>query len=330
MRAPAVLLALALAASGAAAAPALNPCNYGDIEGPCRLSDGDYRILLPSGRGPHPAVVYLTGSLGQSRAVAEARYFRETVLRRGYALIVPTALDIQYEGGIEGTGWGRRLRAHRHPRDDLAFLARVIRDAATRHFVDPDRLIWAGQSDGGYLVWEIACHRPEMGAAFAAHGASYVGRLPRRCDRPVRLLHAHGRVDEVVPFEGERRIGPVTVSADLRAALALLARTNGCAPEPEAAGRYAGFLRQRWEGCARGAALDLLIHEGGHGWPPAWMPAVIDWAEETEPRLPVARTMRLDGAGAPARLRPPEGGAASRLRPPRQGGAGGRFIAAPR
>ncbi len=296
-------------------------------------------MLLPQGPGPFPAIVYLTGSLGLSRTITEARYFRDMVVSEGYALVVPTALDITYQGGQTGTGWGRRIRAHSHPRDDFDFLKRVLREVELKHRVDLSRLVWAGQSDGGFMIYDIACHRPELGVAFAVHAAGYAGTLPSTCEKPVRFLHTHGTADEIVPFAGRLVTGPVLQANDLSETLAVMAKSNGCEAKPEVEDDYFGFERRSWQGCAQGAALDFLVHEGGHSWPLNWMPAVLDWVAETTFVPAVARTVRVgEGEGGAARptLRPSPGagsigstGTAVRKQVP-TGAAGGRFMTVPK
>lgn len=284
-------------------------------------------MLLPPTRGPHPAVVYLYGSLGLSKVITDHRYFRDAVVRRGYALIVPAALDTIYRDGDKGTGWGRRARAGRHPRNDLDFLRRVIEDARLRHNIDPRRVLFAGQSDGGALIWEIACHNPEMGAAFAVHAGGYGGPLPKTCRKPVRFLHAHGTADTVVPMTGLVHGGRWVELAPLAGSLALLAATNGCRPEAAAAERFRGFERRRWEGCRPGSALDLLTHPGGHDWPATWLPAVLDWFEQTADQPAEAVTRRVGEGPSPAR-RVGDAPPVTRFQSP--GGAGGRFLRAPK
>ena len=291
----ALAAALVLAPLAAAAeAKLINPCRYSSADTPCEVRGGSYRALVPQGLGPHPAVVYLYGSLGQSDRVVGSGYFRRTVVRRGYALIAPNALEVEYRGGVRGTGWGRRARRD-HPRDDRAFLKRVISDAVARFNIDRERLIFVGQSDGGFFIWEIACRSPAMGAAFAVHAATYGWRLPERCDRPVRFLQGHGRADPRVPFDGRENAEGAVLGAPVEAALAVMARTNRCGdPARE---RFQGFDRLRWQGCAPGARLDRLVHPGGHGWPAAWMPAVLDWFEERRlrPAESVSRRPGEDG-----------------------------------
>lgn len=289
--------------AGAQQARLINPCSFSASDAPCKVREGSYRALVPQGYGPHPAVVYLYGSLGRSDRITRSRVFRRNVVRRGYALIAPNALDVSYQGGVRGTGWGRQGRRN-HPRDDLAFLRRVLRDAEARFNIDPDRLIFAGQSDGGFFIWEIACLRPEMAAAYAIHGASYGGPVPERCRAPVRFLQSHGRRDRIVPFSGPMMQGPQQVAADVGAAMRMMARTNRCGRDLERE-RLRGFDRRRWTDCAPGAKLDRLSHEGGHSWPAAWLSAVLDWFEER--RLPPAEAVTRRVGDETGLFRKPEG-----------------------
>jgi len=312
----ALLIAALFAMPAPAAARALNPCSFADFDTPCKVKDGAYRALTPEGGAPYPVVVYLYGSLGLADLIARNRLFQRALVDRGYVLLVPEALEVNYRGGVKGTGWGRRGRRN-HPRDDLDFLRQVLLDAERQLSIDRDRVLFMGQSDGGYMIWEIACHAPDLGAAFAVHAASYGGPLPRRCRRPVRFLQTHGREDEVVPFDGPRRYKGRLISAPISKAMEVLARTNGCDGDPEPVGNYYEFKRIGWEGCAENAALDFLVHEGGHSWPRSWIPAVLDWFEDSLFK-PAVRAVRRVGDGA----------SGAGFRGIRQGGSG--FKRAPR
>ncbi len=288
-------------------------CDYSGFENPCRVEDGEYRVLIPEGEDPFPAMVYLYGSGGRSVTIANHPVFEAAVGGRDYALIVPAAREMDYEGGRRDTGWALRSEP-RAARDEVAFVRRVIEDAARRFRLDRERVLLAGQSRGGFLVWEIACHDPGLAAAYAVHAGSYLGELPAECDRPVRFLQTHGAADTVVPVAGKddsaawRRINPLPES------LALMARTNGCGePESGETERFLDFARKSWPACAPGSRLDLMVHPGGHGMPATWFRAVLDWFEEPLPETPeLSPAVRRIGEGLPG-----------------AGSGGGRFKAPP-
>jgi polyhydroxybutyrate depolymerase len=279
-----LVASLGLAASAGADERGVNPCDFTGFDKPCKVAGGEYRAFKPYGDGPHPAVVYLYGSLGRADAKYRDDHFRDAITKRGYVLIVPEALPVvTYIGGITDTGWSRAARRDEHPRDDIRFIANVLDHAQDRFRIDRRRVILMGQSDGGYLIWEIACHHPGMATAYAVHAGTYgAAEPPARCRRPVRFVQTHGRHDRIVAFEDRDRhpvSGRVTGANPLEA-LDALARTNGCRPRAEAKrSRFAGFERTEWRGCRPGGALDYLVHDGGHGYPRRWVPTVLDWFE---------------------------------------------------
>jgi polyhydroxybutyrate depolymerase len=237
-------------------------------------------VLIPEGDGPFPVMVYLYGSGGQSVSITSHPLFDAAVVQRGYALVVPAALRMEYRRGVYNTGWSLRHEPGGR-RDEVLFLDRVLDDASRQFSIDRDRVLFAGQSRGAFLIWEIACHEPQSAAAYAVHAGGYLGKLPRDCERPVRFLHSHGLADPIVPFAGAPLVSGGVTMAALDDSLGLLAETNRCAgPEPEDAGLMLGLQRKSWTGCAPGSSLDLLLHEGGHNMPADWFRAVLDWFEE--------------------------------------------------
>ncbi len=293
----AALLTVLLAVSGSAALAKTRGCDISGWDKTCAVQGGEYRALVPEGEGPFPAMVYLYGSGGQSVAITNHPLFQASVIDRGYALIVPAALGMEYGEGRLDTGWALRNEPGGR-RDEVTFVQRVIADAARRFNLDRARTFLVGQSRGAFLIWEIACHEPDTAAAYAVHAGGYLGPLPERCVRPVRFLDSHGLADPIVPIAGPPVVSGGVVMAPIGESLDLLASTNGCkAPAANAAEPMSGMARQRWTGCAPGGSLDLVLHEGGHAMPPEWFGAAIDWFEESPAAAtPVESVNRIVGA----------------------------------
>ncbi|MEM1276114.1 MAG: hypothetical protein AAGH74_06300 [Pseudomonadota bacterium] len=286
------LWALLLLSTGSAQAQSdTQRCDWPAFEQPCQVAGGVYRALAPSGPGPHKTILYLYGSTGHSREVTSARFFQQITERFGYALIVPGALDIKYRGGITDTGWTLR-NGRQKTRNEIAFLKTVIDDATYRFSIDTENLLVMGQSRGGFLIWEIACHNPEIGSAYAVHAGGYLGKLPARCKQPVKFLHTHGTRDQVVTYNGMENVSGNVDMPPIPAAMKMLERTNGCDPQSsEPTGQLPNFARYTYSGCAYGAALELMIHRGGHDYPANWIKTAIDWFEDVNAgpeRLPTA------------------------------------------
>lgn len=298
-------LALWLAVPGGAGAV---QCDYTGFEQPCRVTGGIYRVLAPEGKGPFPVLVYLYGSGGHSVSITEHPLFQQTIVERGYLLVVPGARDLTYVGGVRDTGWSLRHEARR-ARDEIAFLRRVMADVARRFPVDRDRILIAGQSRGGFLAWEIACYAPELGSAFAAHGGGYLGPLPQRCHKPVRLLDTHGLTDTVVPMGGRAKFSGGADLPALADSLALIARTDECRGSglKSKGTEFYGFDRHSWTGCRADSNLDLMLHTGGHGVPLIWFRAILDWFEETPEvaAAPKLVTRTLGGSRPEGRFKRP-------------------------
>ena len=301
MRALLFIWALALAALGAPETARAECARVAkDL---CATQNGHYRIRVPKGLGPHPTVVYHYGSTGNSGEIISNDAFVQAFVSRGYAVIVPAALDVRYASGLD-SGWHLRHERGKKQRNETAFVAEVLRDAEQNFVIDPKNVLMVGMSRGGFLTWEIACHNPELARAFAPVAGSYHGPMPRQCKRPVRILHTHGTADDIVPFRQDKTWNSAGARAQkVDVALERMAATGGCerAAKPTA---YRDYQRTSYTGCGRDASVDLLVHKGGHTNPRSWFSAVIDWYEQGNDRpAPVAEeqsggTAIFKGAGA--------------------------------
>ncbi|MDH3665498.1 MAG: hypothetical protein OEN23_01055 [Paracoccaceae bacterium] len=322
-------LGLGLAANHAWAQGRVATCDFSGFDKPCAVQGGVYRAIVPEGDGPFPAMVYLYGSGGHSATIANHPVFAASIVERGYALIVPAARKMEYRPGTVMTGWNLRHEPD-GKRDDPGFVARVIDDASRRFRLDRDRILLAGQSRGGFLVWEIACHGPRIAAGYAIHAGGYLGPMPRTCAEPVRILHSHGLEDDVVPYSGAPLVSGGVAMARIESSMATMARTNDCAGGPVEAEPMLGLVRTQWTGCLTGSSLDLLLHDGGHTMPVEWFRAVIDWFEEIPEARPEITPVKVGlGTRSEGRFKAaPEtgrllGGSAApggtkRLRPPKK------------
>ena len=233
-------------------------------------------MVLPSPElqtdGRVPAFVFLHGGSSTSASVMKNTGMIRALTQRGYALIAPEG---QENPPRPRKNWGVHDN-RQHPRDDIAFVAEVIADAARRG-IDRSRVLLAGFSRGGSMVWDIACRAPDTARAFAPVAGAFWEPLPKDCAGPVDLFHSHGWADQTVPFEGRSFRNGRVVQGDLFAGLAVLRRTNDCGL-PEDRVVEEGVWLRRWPGCGEGR-LDLLIHQGGHGTPKGWLTRMLDWFE---------------------------------------------------
>lgn len=252
----------------------------GDAQTPCAIDGGTYHAEAPPGDGPHPAIVFLHGWGGRGAGVVRNRGLVEALKDRGYAILAPQGMPRR--PGDTGGSWNTRQNPR--GRDDIAFLAAVAEDAATRFDLDPARIVLAGFSAGGMMTWRVACSAPATFAAYAPIAGVPWRPLPVRCAGPVKLHHTYGWSDPVVPLEG-RIVGGGLAQGDVFAGLTILRAAAGCGTDaPDGFARSGVYQLRRWTTCGEGASLEMALHPGGHTIPPGWSALALDWFERVVPQ----------------------------------------------
>ena len=125
------------------------------VERDVTITSGDVRLagtlVLPPGRGPHPAVVILSGSGPETRRIP--RYVGDLLAWHGVAVLVT---DKRGTGGSTGT-W-QDLTHAAWARDAEAQLDWLRRQSE----VDSSRLGLYGNSESGFVVPWVAARRPDV------------------------------------------------------------------------------------------------------------------------------------------------------------------------
>jgi len=121
--------------------------------------------------------------------------------------------------------------------DDVKYLLSLIDEISSRYSIDPKRIYAVGHSNGGAMVFGLACKAPERFAAMISFaGAGYSN--PALCSpkTPIAIAHLHGTADGTVPYDG----GGVSVYPGVTATVPgaqELAKTwagyYGCNPTPD-------------------------------------------------------------------------------------------------
>lgn len=222
---------------------------------------------------PAPLILVLHGVLesGPRMALTTRHRFDALAADQGFAVAYPSALHRVWNVG-EGPGAAQLLP----PRDDLAYLDRVIAEIGTRADTDPDRIFLAGFSQGGILGLSYACKRPGRLAGVAVVGMTLPTMLRDDCteapDFPFLLIH--GTDDPIVPFDGGQIISGWGTDMTLLshdATLAFFAEQAGCTGVGAVTTRDAlddgtSVERSDWAGCEVPLA-GIRITGGGHKWP---------------------------------------------------------------
>jgi polyhydroxybutyrate depolymerase len=250
------------------------------------------------GRRPLPLVVDLHGWGGP--ALAQADYTRLGRLgeSRGFVTLTP-------QGAGSPPAWDAGTDS-----PDVAFLHDLLDEAERSLCIDTRRVFVVGASNGAMLASTVACVGAGRVAAVAAvAGVSPVvppvppadagrgdGDPQDECPsarRPVPIMAIHGTADPVIRFDGgyapgvDALPGPDGTPLGARQpgrdlaipdVMGVWAARYGCDGEPAPARRVAADVRRLAYRCPAGAAVELVVVEGGgHGWPganadPGWAP----------------------------------------------------------
>ncbi len=240
-------------------------------------------------------MIFFHGYLGSAARAIENDALRRAVHDAGYMLVAPD--------GLAGT-WAH-VGSPSDRRDEPAFMDRVRADLLARWPVDTERLLVAGFSQGGSMVWDLACLRGDAYSAFVAIAGGFWEPLPEACPSgPVRLRHLHGWSDEVVPLEG-RPIRQTFRQGDILAGFALWRRHDGCAMPPDDTFARGDLRCRAWTQCRRGGELQLCLHDGGHAFRVEWVAEAIAWMDPAHWPPRARRTMTIRRPPLPRVLRIP-------------------------
>jgi len=230
-----------------------------------------YTVVAPEGVGRSrlPAVFALHGAFMDGRGMQRVFALDAIAQREGFLTVYPNGANRRWNDG-------RRFpwrRAGQGP-DDVAFLANLARRLVEDGLADPRRLYLAGVSNGGMMVYRMACEAPQTFAAYTAIIANMPARMAERC-RPGKgapMLIMNATHDPLVPWKGGR-VGPWGDRNDVistKESLNFWRRNNGCEgsrqtkPLPDK-DRTDGstVIAEQYNACRSGAPVVLLTIEGG-------------------------------------------------------------------
>ena len=162
-------------------------------------------VHVPPGYDPqHPAPLLIAlHHYGGSGAEQEAYFKLGTLAEQGgYLYALPDGTrnksDIRFWNATDAC-----CDFDRSGVDDVGYLAGVIKEIQASFAVDPKRIDLIGHSNGGFMVYAVACsHADEVAAIVSLAGATF--GTPTKCapSVPVAALQIHGTADDQIAFDG--------------------------------------------------------------------------------------------------------------------------------
>ena len=162
--------------------------------------------------------------------------------------------------------------------DDVAYFEAVLDDLEAGLPGGLGEVFVAGFSNGGMMVYRLACDLSNRIDGFAAVSSGMWTWTIDHCGSPdpVDLLVFNGTADPQFPWDGMRLLvqsGAELVQAGIEDTVAFWAEANGCDPSPpetvalpDTFDDGTSVQEWRWSGCAAELAF-YRIEGGGHTWP---------------------------------------------------------------
>jgi len=232
----------------------------------------------------------LAGS-GMSRQ--SGRYAEEKFLMRD-----KNGNTIELEYG-EDTGWyyynidrmffRKRAMAESEPGsryvgfDEIERLREVLRHSADKNGTGRTPEVIVGLGHGGSLVWQIACHAPELARLFAPVDGAYWENIPGRCNPGAKLVHTHSRANDFWPIDGagggSRYFNRTSVYENIE----MMLRSSGCDSSGRSGNAAEGSIRHTvWSRCISGGSIELITMDEPFRFQEWWAEEIIGRLEQPD------------------------------------------------
>lgn len=253
-----------------------------------RLGPGDHRRFLEMDkqvrsfwvhvpprydpREPMPVVLALHGATMTAKSMQEFSGLNEKADAAGFIVVYPNGtgpnpLMFTWNSG----GFSPALAAAKP--NDVAFLARVLDDVEGAFNVNKKRVYATGMSNGAMMCYRLAAEMSERIAAIAPVGGTIaVEKYEPKVPMPV--LHIHGTVDTLVPFDGpSAMVAAFMKFLPVEASIAACVKCCGCTatptitelPRPKDAFK---ITRRVYDmGQSDSEVILYVVEGGGHTWP---------------------------------------------------------------
>ncbi|HTN75425.1 MAG TPA: PHB depolymerase family esterase [Pirellulaceae bacterium] len=221
-----------------------------------------------------PVVVLFHGGGSNPKQMVEFTGMNACADKHGFVVIYPAGTGIIQAALTFNAGncCGRALRENV---DEVGFITAVLDQLPKQLAVDEDRVFATGLSNGGMMSYLMADKLSQLFAAVAPVGGP-MGSETCAPERPVPVIHFHGRDDDFVPYAGGigRRSVSKTNFFSVEHSVLAWVQANGCEATPqveELPNKVEDGTRITRHSYTKGRAGSEVvvyeIHGGGHTWP---------------------------------------------------------------
>lgn len=236
-----------------------------------------FRVYVPaiySGQTPRPLVFQFHGEPGSSIGFEGFTRFKNVADTADFILVTP---DGTVDPGFPqyGPGWNTYFCCRTV--NDVLFVSDMIDLLQSQYNVDSTRVYGTGFSNGGMMVYELACKLSNKIAAIASVAGSMINSRLETCDpdRAMPVLEIHGTNDPVIPYIG--KINGIDTFPNIDSILRYWVVQNMCTSVAEMVdlpntnnSDGSTVISVSYPNCTSCGAVELLKIIGigaGHSWP---------------------------------------------------------------
>ena len=148
-----------------------------------------------------PAVINFHGGDGYAEYEMEYTGFRELSEDENFIAIYPQGTVAENKGS---TGWFTGLGCDTEAVCDVEFISELIDNLVNDFYVDASRIYASGFSNGGFMIYSLACYLSDKVAAFGPVAGLMYTEEYDNCtpQRPLPIIHIHGSADSAIPISG--------------------------------------------------------------------------------------------------------------------------------
>ena len=176
----------------------------------CTMNSGglerEFFLYIPdsllSSTSTSPLIINFHGGDGYALYEMEYTGFRELSEDENFIVAYPQGTVAEGKGS---TGWFTGIGCDSGEVCDVSFVSELIDALVSEYYVDANRVYASGFSNGGYMIYSLACYLSDKVAAFGPVAGLMYTEEYEICDpqRPLPIVHIHGENDSAIPINGD-------------------------------------------------------------------------------------------------------------------------------